>query len=280
VQFLLDGNGDVLDKYTYDAFGKPKIMDGNGAERTTTSNGNRFLFTGREYLSALGLYDYRHRVYHPGLGRFLQVDPMGLHIEGAKLSAQQTALYVGGTAPGTFSSSELNLYRYCLNDPVNGSDPFGLETKIYPGGESPWATNYNPTDRTVMVAHGNPRQGAVDTVSKTIIYASTIAKDAISLGFSAEKPKVDLSICGAGVGGKNSLAQKVANELAARTGVQPELRAVDGNTANQAYRNDTTGAIRSDPLAGAPDPETKGTTGEIKHFTAEPKKEIKKDKNK
>jgi RHS repeat-associated protein len=126
VQFLLDGNGDVLDKYTYDAFGKPKIMDGNGVERTTTSNGNRFLFTGREYLSALGLYDYRHRVYHPGLGRFMQVDPMGLHIEGAKLSAQQTALYAGGAAPGTFASSEFNLYRYCHSDPVNHNDPSGL----------------------------------------------------------------------------------------------------------------------------------------------------------
>jgi RHS repeat-associated protein len=126
VRFLLDADGAVIEKYSYDAFGHPNIMDGNGGETTATSYGNRFLFTGREYLSALGLYDYRHRVYHPGLGRFMQVDPMGLHIEGAKLSAQQTALHVGGTAPAAFSSSELNLYRYCHSDPINKSDPFGL----------------------------------------------------------------------------------------------------------------------------------------------------------
>ncbi len=126
VQFLLDEYGLVLDKYTYDAFGKPKVTDADGAERATTSNGNRFLFTGREYLSALGLYDYRHRVYHPALGRFLQVDPLGLQIEGAKLSAEQTALYTTGGAPEKFSASESNLYRYCNNDPVNKSDPTGL----------------------------------------------------------------------------------------------------------------------------------------------------------
>ncbi len=132
VRFLLNGNGEVIEKYTYDAFGQPKIMDGNGGEPTTTSYGNRFLFTGREYLSALGLYDYRHRVYHPALGRFLQVDPLGLQMEGAKLSAQQTALFPDGTAPKTFSSSELNLYRYCQSDPVNKSDPSGLYV-VYSG---------------------------------------------------------------------------------------------------------------------------------------------------
>jgi len=27
--------------------------------------------------SRLGIYDYRNRMYHPGLGRFLQTDPIG-----------------------------------------------------------------------------------------------------------------------------------------------------------------------------------------------------------
>jgi RHS repeat-associated protein len=153
VQFLLDADGAVLDKYTYDAFGQPKITDGDGAERTTTSNGNRFLFTGREYLSALGLYDYRHRVYHPGLGRFLQVDPMGLHIEGAKLSAQQTALYPAGTAPAAFSSSEFNLYRYCHNDPVNHNDPMGLMIV-----QVPPVLLEATVPRAIMPRHAVPRE--------------------------------------------------------------------------------------------------------------------------
>lgn len=102
VQFLLSQTNSGLEKYTYDAFGQPRITDWNGNVRATSLYGNRFMFTGREYLSALGIYDYRHRHYHPGLGRFIQVDPIG------------------------FKGDAMNLYRYCHNDPVNRSDPMGL----------------------------------------------------------------------------------------------------------------------------------------------------------
>jgi RHS repeat-associated protein len=127
VQFLLsdDPTNPGLEKYTYDAFGRPTITGWAGEPRPISSYGNRFLFTGREYLYTLGLYDYRHRHYHPGLGRFIQTDPLGMQIEGAKLSAAQTALY-GDGAPKTFSSSESNLYRYCHNNPVYNADPYGL----------------------------------------------------------------------------------------------------------------------------------------------------------
>ena len=62
----------------------------------------RFLFTGREWLKDLKLYDYRNRMYQPELGRFLQPDPKH------------------------FTAGDYNLYRYCHNDPINRSDPMGL----------------------------------------------------------------------------------------------------------------------------------------------------------
>ena len=126
VRFLLGQNNLGLEKYTYDVFGRPTITGWDGDYRKASICGNRFLFTGREYLYTLGLYDYRHRFYHPGLGRFIQTDPMGLQIEGAKLSTEQTAFYPAGQAPATFNASELDLYRYCHNDPVNKTDPTGL----------------------------------------------------------------------------------------------------------------------------------------------------------
>jgi RHS repeat-associated protein len=108
VTTLLDWSGNVVEKYTYDAFGSPAITDwwGNphydAAGHYASWYGNRFLFQGREYFPELGLYDYRHRFYDPSLGRFLQTDPTG------------------------FDAGDMNLYRYCDDDPIDQSDPTGL----------------------------------------------------------------------------------------------------------------------------------------------------------
>ena len=123
------------EKYSYDAFGWPEVTNPDGSGPRSWSNfGNRFMFTGREWLWELHVYDYRRRLYNPENGRFLQVDPTGLYTEGAKLTPEQRALFSPGcTAPDAFSSSELNLYRYCGDDPVNNADPFGLEFFPYNG---------------------------------------------------------------------------------------------------------------------------------------------------
>jgi len=106
---LLNDSGAVEERYTYDAFGKPTVSDWWGNLHVDVNNnpqssyGNRFTFQGREWIAELGIYDYRHRIYHPGLGRFLQVDPTG------------------------FDAGDMNLFRYCGDDPVDGSDPEGLQ---------------------------------------------------------------------------------------------------------------------------------------------------------
>ena len=102
VKFLLDSANAGIEKYTYDAFGAPAITDWAGNPRTDSAYGNRFMFTGREYLSTIGIYDYRNRMYSPLLGRFLQTDPSG------------------------FDADDNNLYRYLGHNPANGTDPSGL----------------------------------------------------------------------------------------------------------------------------------------------------------
>jgi RHS repeat-associated protein len=99
---LTDSLGGVLEQYEYDAFGQPYFFDSAAQQLNSSTVGNRFLFTGREWLSDLKLYDYRNRMYQPELGRFLQPDPK------------------------EFTAGDYNLYRYCHNDPVNFTDPFGL----------------------------------------------------------------------------------------------------------------------------------------------------------
>jgi RHS repeat-associated protein len=102
VKFILDQNGTGIEKYKYDAFGSPTITDWSGNIRTNSAYGNRFMFSGRDYMITIGLYDLRNRVYDPVMGRFYQTDPTG------------------------FAADPLNLYRFGLNNPLLGGDPNGL----------------------------------------------------------------------------------------------------------------------------------------------------------
>jgi RHS repeat-associated protein len=97
-----DAFSNIVEQYEYDAFGYPYFYNGGGTNIGYSPWGNRFLFTGREWLSDLKLYDYRNRIYQPELGRFMQPDPKH------------------------FGAGDYNLYRYCHNDPVNKADPMGL----------------------------------------------------------------------------------------------------------------------------------------------------------
>jgi RHS repeat-associated protein len=89
---LTDDEGDTVQVYEYDVYGRVGATDAN--------HPNRILFTGREYDKETGLYYYRARYYNPQIGRFLQTDPIG---------------YGAG----------INWYRYCRNNPLVLADPSG-----------------------------------------------------------------------------------------------------------------------------------------------------------
>jgi RHS repeat-associated protein len=129
ITHLLNAHGDKIEAYKYDAFGAITTMsDGNGTHIDYTGYNNRFLFTGREYAAtyrstyntpAFNFYEYRARAYNPTLGRFMSEDP--------KL----------------FDAGDYNLFRYCHNDPIDFTDPMGLDAQAWIEAIVPGAYEYN-----------------------------------------------------------------------------------------------------------------------------------------
>jgi RHS repeat-associated protein len=94
---LTDAQGQVLNTYSYEAFGEATSQSG------TTSN--KYQYAGEQFDAALGDYYLRQRSYDTSSGRFGRMDT-----------------YQGNlTNPST-----LNKYIYTHGNPINGTDPTGL----------------------------------------------------------------------------------------------------------------------------------------------------------
>ncbi len=91
----------IIERYTYDPYGKVEIFDASWNSRASSSYDNSILFAGYYRDVESDIYSVRYRNYHPDLGRWLQRDPLG---------------YVDG----------MSLYEYVSSNPVMYLDPLGL----------------------------------------------------------------------------------------------------------------------------------------------------------
>ncbi len=148
-------SGELVESYQYDVYGQPSPL---------SSVGNRFYFTGREFDQETGLYHYRARAYHPGIGRFGQRDPVTWGPDDVRLfyldgSSFQRGLLIDegwiddrlltplfplkehfqDFLQGVGRTDPLlnNRYVYVLNNPTNFTDPQGLEAIPVPIWEDP-----------------------------------------------------------------------------------------------------------------------------------------------
>ena len=97
-----DASGNLVERYTYDAYGSVTIRGPTGNVRASSTFGNEHFYTARRWDPITGLYHYRNRDYDPQTGRFVQPDPLG---------------YVDGP----------NVYTYVDNSPINLTDPTGTK---------------------------------------------------------------------------------------------------------------------------------------------------------
>ncbi len=114
---LTDSSATIKERYAYSAYGTPTINDASGTVRSSTAEGNRCLYTGREYDDVTDTYHYRARIYLSRLGRFGSRDPIG---------------YEDGE----------NLFRYASSNPIRYIDPLGNEIRLPDDVDGP--TNENP----------------------------------------------------------------------------------------------------------------------------------------
>jgi len=95
IRLVTDSSSEISASYRYTAFGEIENQTGNFD--------SDYSYTGREKDNETGLYFYRTRYYNPSIGRFISEDAVG-------------------------AISDINLYKYVGNNPINFIDPFGRGT--------------------------------------------------------------------------------------------------------------------------------------------------------
>jgi RHS repeat-associated protein len=107
---LANDNGKIIERFRYSAYGQPTNLSATYQPGASSVSSYRLLFTGREWLGAIGLNEHRNRYYSASLARWLSPDPIQ---------------FSGGS----------NLYAYVKNDPQYLTDQLGLA----PCGPADWA---------------------------------------------------------------------------------------------------------------------------------------------
>jgi RHS repeat-associated protein len=131
---LLDTSGNVVERVLYDAYGRHTLYQVNWTTvHASTVYNNEVLYASYRLNPESGMYQVRHREYHPTLGRWVQRDRAG---------------YVDGA----------NLQEYTGSNPAVRIDPSGLEWVKFDIVKRSWIAR--PIDMLVLSGGGRPSSTA------------------------------------------------------------------------------------------------------------------------
>jgi RHS repeat-associated protein len=105
VSVITDENGAVVERLSYDAWGKRRFASGADDPAGSITSQSPRGFTGEEQLDTVGLVHLNGRVYDPLVGRMISADP---------------------TVPDPLNAQTWNRYSYVGNDPLAFTDPSGF----------------------------------------------------------------------------------------------------------------------------------------------------------
>lgn len=245
VDTILDEAATVIDKLSYDAFGKRRLI--NWRADSSDSLLNRDLadesrgFTGHEHLDHVALIHMNGRVYDPIIGRFISADP---HIQYPE------------------STQGLNRYTYVNNNPLSYTDPSGFflrklfkflekidpifkfTTKLL--AKHKWARVVGQVVTSVLSAYFGPWISAVYQSHVTYamggsdsdIFRAGATSLALSYGVQAVSEYISPANAGAANGAKNATSASASN--AAKDGLETSLK-LNNVGASYAYKGISVG---------------------------------------
>jgi RHS repeat-associated protein len=151
-EMLLDDHALATDAYANRAFGLETHVSG-GSATPYTFVGQK----GYQLDPELDLYYVRERYFDYATGQWVSEDPLG------------------------YKSSDIHLYRYCFNDPVNKVDPSGLAWYEFSYGNHSYTLNPFASDaqgfRATVAAHTesvqNVARDTVQSIGRGVEYVTT-----------------------------------------------------------------------------------------------------------
>ena len=151
IDTITDESGTVVERFSYDSFGKRRATPCNGVDPACQllSSVTNLGFTGHEYLNLNGggLIHMNGRVYDPTLGRFVSADP---------------------SIPDYRNTQYLNRYTYVLNNPLRYVDPTGYSCEGFDGGAFiSWYITASGQDQSNLSAYDFGSMGSGSSCTDT-----------------------------------------------------------------------------------------------------------------